>query len=156
LYVAAPLAVKVAVEPGHILGLFTVTVGEGETVTVATAVLVQLAVEPVTVYEVVAPGFTEIVLVVAPVLQLNATGTLVGVLTAVKVTAPPGQVVKLAAVIVAGLFTTTCSVAVVVKVLPSQLVITIDAVYVLVTVGLTATDVEVLKFGAPGPDQVNE
>ncbi len=52
----------------------------------------------------------------------------VGVLTAVKFTVPPGQVVKLVAVIVAGLFTTTCSVAVVVKVLPSQFVITIAAV----------------------------
>ena len=46
---AEPLAVSVAVCPLHILGEFTVTIGLGFTVTVATAVPVQPFVVPVTV-----------------------------------------------------------------------------------------------------------
>lgn len=52
-YVVAPPAVNVAVEPAHIAGEFTVTFSDGVTVTVATAVLEQLPVVPVTVYVVV-------------------------------------------------------------------------------------------------------
>jgi hypothetical protein len=52
-YVDAPLAVKLAVSPEQIFGEFTVTFGEGFTVTVATAVPVQPFVVPVTVYVVV-------------------------------------------------------------------------------------------------------
>jgi hypothetical protein len=48
-YVEPPLAVKVAVAPLQIVGEFTVTVGKGLTVTVATAVPVQPVVVPVTV-----------------------------------------------------------------------------------------------------------
>jgi hypothetical protein len=53
LYELAPLAVKLAVSPRQILGLFTVIVGFGFTVTVETAVPVQPFVVPVTVYVVV-------------------------------------------------------------------------------------------------------
>ena len=48
-YVVAPLAVIVAVKPLHTLGLFTVIVGFGFTVTIAIAVFVQPFVVPVTV-----------------------------------------------------------------------------------------------------------
>ena len=48
-YVVAPFAVNVAVCPEHIPGEFTVTVGSGVTVTVATAVLLQPLAVPVTV-----------------------------------------------------------------------------------------------------------
>ena len=48
-YVVAPVAVKVAVCPEHIVGEFTPTVGLGFTVTVATAVPVHPFVVPVTV-----------------------------------------------------------------------------------------------------------
>jgi hypothetical protein len=48
-YVAAPLAVKFAVVPSHIVGEFTVIAGNGFTVTVAIAVFVQPEVVPVTV-----------------------------------------------------------------------------------------------------------
>jgi hypothetical protein len=51
--VVAPLAVKLAVSPRQILGLFTVIVGFGFTLTVETAVPVQPFVVPVTVYVVV-------------------------------------------------------------------------------------------------------
>ena len=53
LYVAAPLAVSEATWPLQILGLLTVTVGFGFTVTVADAVPVHPFVVPVTVYVVV-------------------------------------------------------------------------------------------------------
>ena len=52
-YVFAPLALKLAVCPAHIVGELTVTFKLDETVTVATAVLLQLPVVPVTVYVVV-------------------------------------------------------------------------------------------------------
>ena len=52
-YVTAPLAVKMAVEPAHIAGEFTLTDNAELTVTVATAVLLQLPDVPVTVYVVV-------------------------------------------------------------------------------------------------------
>ena len=45
----APLALKLDVCPAHILGLFTVTLGFGFTITVDTAVPVQPLVVPVTV-----------------------------------------------------------------------------------------------------------
>ena len=45
----APFAVKVAVSPTQIVGEFTVTTGNGFTVTVATAVPTQPNVVPVTV-----------------------------------------------------------------------------------------------------------
>ena len=48
-YVVAPPAVRVAVWPAQIAGEFTVTFNDGVTVTVATAVLLQLPVVPVTV-----------------------------------------------------------------------------------------------------------
>ena len=48
-YVVAPVAVKVAVWPEQIVGEFTVTFGNGVTVTVAIAVPVQLPDVPVTV-----------------------------------------------------------------------------------------------------------
>jgi hypothetical protein len=52
------------------VGEFTVIVGTGETVTVETAVLVHPPLVPLTVYEVVEAGETEIGFVLAPVLQL--------------------------------------------------------------------------------------
>lgn len=52
-YVEAPVAVKLAVWPEHIVGEFTPTVGLVVTVTVATAVPVHPLVVPVTVYVVV-------------------------------------------------------------------------------------------------------
>jgi hypothetical protein len=58
------------VAPLQIVGEFTVTVGKGLTVTVATAVPVQPVVVPVTVYDVVLVGLTVIGLVVCPLLQL--------------------------------------------------------------------------------------
>ena len=65
-YVVAPPAVNVVATPAQIVGELTVTTKAAETVTVATAVLVQPAAEvPVTVYEVVAPG--DAVAVVTPV-----------------------------------------------------------------------------------------
>ncbi len=45
----APFAVKFAVVPAQIVGLFTVVIGKGVTVTVAIAVLVQPKLVPVTV-----------------------------------------------------------------------------------------------------------
>ena len=50
IYVVAPFAVSAAVWPLQIAGLFTLTIGLGVTVTVATAVPVQPLVVPVTVY----------------------------------------------------------------------------------------------------------
>ena len=50
LYELAPLAVKVAVCPAQIVGLFTLTIGIGLTTTVTTFVLVQpIAFVPITV-----------------------------------------------------------------------------------------------------------
>ena len=69
IYAVAPLAVRVAVCPEQIVDEFTFTVGVGYTVTVAIAVLEQLLVVPVTVYEVIVARETEIELVVAPVDQ---------------------------------------------------------------------------------------
>lgn len=69
-YVLAPLAVKVAQLPWHIVAGGTVIVGFGFTVTVTTCVSVQPeALVPVMVYEVVTVGqaFTE-----APVVALSA------------------------------------------------------------------------------------
>lgn len=45
----APLAVSVAVDPAHIVALFTVTVGSGVTVTVDVAAELHPLVVPVTV-----------------------------------------------------------------------------------------------------------
>jgi Holliday junction resolvasome RuvABC endonuclease subunit len=53
LYVVAPLATGVAVKPEQIVGELTATFGNAVTLTVATAVPVQLPVVPVTVYIVV-------------------------------------------------------------------------------------------------------
>ena len=68
-YVAAPDALRLAVAPAQIEGEFTDTTGSGFTVTVDTAVEEQPAVVPVTVYEVVVAGDTEIAAVEAPVDQ---------------------------------------------------------------------------------------
>lgn len=72
LYVVAPLAVKVEDWPTHIeVGLaVAVIVGVVFTVTLTVLVLAQPFVVPVTVYMVVTEGDTEIVAVVAVVLQL--------------------------------------------------------------------------------------
>ena len=51
--------------------------------------------------------------------------------------------------------TLTTAVLVTVCVVPSQFEYTILAVYVVVTLGVTATDAAVLKFGLAGPDQFN-
>ena len=48
-YVLAPFAINVAVEPAHIVEEFTITVGKGVTETFAIAVFVQPNVVPVTV-----------------------------------------------------------------------------------------------------------
>ena len=48
-YVVAPFGIKVAVWPSQMVGEFTVTTGNGLTVTVAIAVAVQPNVVPVTV-----------------------------------------------------------------------------------------------------------
>jgi hypothetical protein len=71
--VVAPEAVKVALLPAQIIGLFTLTVTLAETLTVPTAVLVQLlAFIPVTVYVVFPGGVTDAVLVVTlPALALH-------------------------------------------------------------------------------------
>jgi hypothetical protein len=87
-YEVAPAAVKVAVPPGQIEVELTVVTGIGLTVTVATAVLEQLPVVPVTVYEVVVAGVTEIELVIAPVLQAYEVAP-----EAVKVAVAPAQMV---------------------------------------------------------------
>ena len=58
LYVVAPFGIRVAVCPSQMVGEFTVTTGNGLTVTVATAVDVQPSVVPVTVYDVVVSGDT--------------------------------------------------------------------------------------------------
>ena len=63
----APLAFKVAVLPEQITAEFTLTVGLALTLTVATAVLEQPAVVPVTVYVVVADGEIISGLLVLPV-----------------------------------------------------------------------------------------
>ena len=55
-YVVAPFGIRVAVCPSQMVGEFTVTTGNGLTVTVATAVDVQPSVVPVTVYDVVVSG----------------------------------------------------------------------------------------------------
>jgi hypothetical protein len=60
--VVAPPAVIVAVAPIQTVGELTVTFGSGVTVTVATAVLLQLPVVPVTVYDVVVEGVASAVL----------------------------------------------------------------------------------------------
>ena len=49
LYVVAPFGIRVAVWPSQMVGELTVTIGNGLTVTVETAVAVQPAVVPVTV-----------------------------------------------------------------------------------------------------------
>ena len=61
----APPAVKFAVCPLQMVTEFTVVTGNGVTVTVATAVAVQPAKVPVTVYEVVVAG--EALAVLTPV-----------------------------------------------------------------------------------------
>jgi len=67
--VLAPLAVKVAGDPAHMLGEFTVIVGFGFTVTVDVVVPVQPAAEvPVIVYVVVAAGLA---VTLAPVVALK-------------------------------------------------------------------------------------
>ena len=68
-YVVPPPAVSVAEVLGQIVSEFTVTTGIGVTVTVEIAVLVQPPVVPVTVYEVVEAGETDIGFMIAPVLQ---------------------------------------------------------------------------------------
>ena len=69
-YVDPPLAVNVADAPEHIVVEFTVMIGFGPIVTVATAVLTQPAASvPVTVYDVVEIGVTVIGLLLAPVLH---------------------------------------------------------------------------------------
>jgi hypothetical protein len=72
-YEAAPAAVNVAVAPAQILGEVTVVIGDGSTVTVATAVPVHVPEVPVTVYEVVVAGVTSAVVIpvdVAPAVQV--------------------------------------------------------------------------------------
>jgi hypothetical protein len=61
---SAPLAVRETDVPGHILcGALTLSTGSGATVTLTVSVALQPAnVVPVTVYVVVVPGVTEIVL----------------------------------------------------------------------------------------------
>jgi hypothetical protein len=66
-YESAPVAVKSALSPEQMVGEFTLTTGNGLTVTVATAVAEQPVEVPVTVYEVVEVGVTEIGFVEAPV-----------------------------------------------------------------------------------------
>ena len=69
----APLAVNVLDEPEHIVPAVadTATVGVGSTVTVIVfCSLHPAALEPVTVYVVVATGVTDIELVIAPVLHV--------------------------------------------------------------------------------------
>jgi hypothetical protein len=68
-YVVAPAAVNVAVDPEQMEGEFTVMLGNGFTVTVATAVLEHPFVVPVTVYDLVLLGETVIGFEVDPVLQ---------------------------------------------------------------------------------------
>jgi len=66
-YVVAPLAVKIVVTPGQIVGLFTVIVGIALTVIVATAVFVQPTTDvPVTVYVVVTLGEKEVLFKIPP------------------------------------------------------------------------------------------
>jgi hypothetical protein len=66
--VLAPLAVNVALEPGHIVAEVAVTTGEELTVTVEVAVPVHPAVVPETVYTVVDAGLA---VTLAPVVPLN-------------------------------------------------------------------------------------
>lgn len=96
-YVVAPPAVNVAVAPAQIVGEVTVTVGNGFTVTNATAVLLQPADVPVTVYEVVTDGDADAVftpVVEAPALQ-------------VYVAAPPAVNVATCPLHIVGEFTVT-------------------------------------------------
>jgi len=107
----APLAVKLAVVDGQIVGELTVTVGNGFTVTVATAVPVQPDVVPVTVYVVVVPGVALAVFVpvdVAPALQVYDVAP-----EAVSAAVWPAQIVGEFTVTVGGGFTVTVPVFVV-------------------------------------------
>ena len=64
------MAVKVALCPAQIVGLFAVIIGSGVTFTVELVDAEQPEAVPVTVYVVVLAGVTEIEVVLAPVLQL--------------------------------------------------------------------------------------
>jgi hypothetical protein len=68
-YESAPLAINIVLVPVQIVGELTVTSSDEPTVTVATAEPVQVPDVPVTVYEVVLVGETEIVSVVSPPLH---------------------------------------------------------------------------------------
>lgn len=68
-YVVAPLADNVAVPPGHIVASLTINLGMFVTDTVDTAVPVQPKEVPVTVYDVVTVGVTDIEVPVIPLLQ---------------------------------------------------------------------------------------
>src|SRR6185437_8159659 len=96
-YVVAPAAVKFTDAPAQTVGLFTVTVGLATIVTVDTALAVQPAVVPVTVYD-VAPGVTLNGLALEPVFQVYVVAP-----AAVKFTDEPAQAV--------GLFTVTVGLA---------------------------------------------
>jgi hypothetical protein len=68
-YVVPPVAVNIASDPEQIVGELTAIVGNGFTVTVATAVAEHPVVVPVTVYEVVLVGVTVIGFEVEPLLH---------------------------------------------------------------------------------------
>lgn len=115
-------------EPAHTVVPVVVMVGLGDTVTVVDFVDEQPLEVPVTEYTVVDEGlaFTE-----APVLALSPVAgvhTYVVAPLAFKAAEEEGQTVAEFTVTVGLGFTTTCWVAVLVKLLPSQLVTTMVAV----------------------------
>jgi hypothetical protein len=87
-YESAPLAINVALVPVQIVGELTVMSSDDPTVTVAIAEPVQEPDVPVTVYEVVLVGETEIESVVSPPLHEYESAPV-----AVKVVVPPEQIV---------------------------------------------------------------
>jgi hypothetical protein len=93
-YVLAPLTFKVAVCPEQIAVELTVSVGTALTVTVVVLTPLHPAVEPATVYVVVALGETEILLVLAPVFHVYVVTPL-----AVNVVVCPAQIVAVLTVI---------------------------------------------------------
>jgi hypothetical protein len=126
-YESAPLAVSSALSPSQIVGELTVIIGSELTVTVATAVAEQPVEVPVTVYEVVEVGVTEIGFVEAPVDQEYESAPV-----AVKSALSPEQIVGELTVIIGNGLTVTVATAVAEQ--PVEVPVT---VYEVVEVGVT-------------------
>ena len=136
-YEVAPAAVKVAAAPAQIVGELTVVIGNGLTVTVATAVEEQPKEVPVTVYEVVVAGVTEIGFVRSPVVHAYEVAP-----AAVKVAEAPSQIVGELTVVTGIGLTVTITVAELVQP-AAEVPVT---VYVVVAAGFAVTEVPVVAL----------